>query len=245
MLGQRHGGAGVETRDTERCSEEMTDGATERRKNKRYDVEGIEGCLTFVLNVRILNMSLDGMAVESNHMISVNKEYTIKVNHKDELLDLRGRVIWSKLYRTVVSDEGDVVPIYRAGIRFEGVLSEKTLSLLEFIEKSRILTLEKRILGRFNLKSGDAHMQCPHNFTVKKISLSGMLIESDAPLAADSEFVMTLTRSDDGKELSIRGRVASLLEPELADEPYRIGIEFVSPTDDDRKVLKAYIDSLL
>ncbi|NOZ24740.1 MAG: PilZ domain-containing protein [Nitrospirae bacterium] len=223
----------------------MTDGFTERRKNKRYDVEGIEGCLTFVLNVKILNMSLDGMAVEANHMISVNKEYTIKVNHKGELLDLKGRVIWSKLYKTTVTPEGDVIPIYRAGIKFEDVLNEKTLSLLAFIEKSRILTLEKRILGRFNLKSGDAHMQCPHNFTVRKISLSGMLIESDTPLAADSEFVMTLTRSDDGKELSIKGRVASLIEPELTDAPYRIGIEFISPSDEDMAVLKEYIDSLL
>jgi len=223
----------------------MTDGFRERRKNKRYDVEGIEGCLTFVLNVKILNMSLDGMAVEANHMISVNKEYTIKVNHKGECLDLKGKVIWSKLYKTVVSPEGDVIPIYRAGIKFENVLSEKTLSLLDFIEKSRILTLEKRILGRFNLKSGDAHIQCPHNFTVRKISLSGMLIESDTPLKTDSEFVMTLTRTDDGKELSVRGRVASMLEPETADAPYRIGIEFISLTAKDREALKEYIDTLL
>ncbi len=223
----------------------MTDGFNERRKNRRYDVDGIEGCLTFVLNVKILNMSLDGMAVEANHMISVNKEYTIKAYHNGEILNLRGKVIWSKLYKTIVSPEGEVIPIYRAGIKFEDVLSEKTLSLLKFIEKNRILTLEKRILGRFNLKPGDAHIQCPHNFTVRKISLSGMLIESEPPLEIDSEFLMTLTKTDDGKEVSVKGRVASLFEPEHSDAPYRIGIEFVSLADSDKAVLREYIDSLL
>lgn len=223
----------------------MTDGYEERRENKRYDVDGIEGCLTFVLNVKILNMSLDGMAVEANHMISVNKEYTIKANHKGEILNLKGKVVWSKLYKTIVSPAGEVVPIYRAGIKFEDVLSEKTLSLLKFIEENRILTLEKRILGRFNLKPGDAHIQCPHNFTVRKISLSGMLIESETPLKIDSEFLMTLTKSDGGKDVSVKGRVASLFEPETSDTPYRIGIEFVSLADRDIEVLKEYIDSLL
>ncbi|VAX27220.1 hypothetical protein MNBD_NITROSPIRAE02-1651, partial [hydrothermal vent metagenome] len=188
---------------------------------------------------------LDGMAVEANHMISVNKEYTIKANHNGEILNLKGQVVWSKLYKTIVSPEGEVIPIYRAGIKFEDVLSEKTLSLLKFIEKNRILTLEKRILGRVNLKPGDAHIQCPHNFTVRKISLSGMLIESDTPLKIGSEFLMTLTKTEDGKEVSVKGRVASLFEPETSDAPYRIGIEFVSLTDRDRAILKEYIDSLL
>ncbi len=223
----------------------MTRDFKDRRKNNRYDVEGIEGCLTFVLNVKILNMSLDGMAVETNQMISVNKLYTIKVHHKDEVLDLKGQVIWSKLDRTALSPEGDVVPIYKAGIKFKDVLSEKSLSLLRFIEKNRVLTLEKRIFGRFNLKGGDAHIHCSHNFTVRKISLSGMLIESESPLEMNSEFDMTLNRADDDKEILIKGRVASLIEPEKSDTPFRIGIEFTSLSDEDRKTLKEYIDSLL
>ncbi len=220
----------------------MTD-FEERRRHRRYDIENVKGFLTLSLDVKILNMSVEGMAVESRRMLGINKDYTIRVNHKGETLDLEGTVLWSTLSRTVKLPDGDIVPVYRAGIKFKNVLKDNALSLVRFIEDNRVLTLEKRILGRFNVGTKDAHINFPFNFKARRISLSGMLIESEMPLEVNSSYEMILNLNDD-REVSLTGKVANLLEPEADDPLYKIGIEFISLKKADRKALRDYIDSL-
>lgn len=215
----------------------------ERRRNKRYEVQGVKGLLTLSLDVKILNMSLDGAAVETTKMLIVNKDYSIKFFQNDQSLDLRGRVMWSTLNRTFKSPAGDIIPVFTSGLQFLNVLDDKARSIINFIKSNRIVTLERRILGRFNMVSENALINYPQDFIVKKLSISGMLIETDSRLEPEAMVDMTVAIRDK-KEITLTGRVANITVLEDESKICRIGIEFLKLNPEDRSSLKEYLDSL-
>ncbi len=214
----------------------------DRRTHKRYEVDNLSGHLTFILDVKILNMSLDGMAIETNKLVTVNRDYSVKLECNDENIRLTGKVVWSTLARTAHLPNGDVVPIYRAGLKFEKVLSEKAHKINKFIEKNRVLKLEHRLYGRFKIDSKNATIHLPHDFTIKKISLSGMLIETDLPLEEHTTYDIAIQLRE-GEEIFPRVQVRNLLREESSNR-YSIGVAFVNLSDNDRKKLEAYLKQL-
>lgn len=225
------------------CEVMHMDESVDKRRNPRFEVEGVSGFLTFSLDVRILNMSLEGMAVETNRLLSVNSNYIVKIAHGDDRLELKGKVVWSTLDRTVKLPEGEVLPVYRAGIQFLDSLDQKTKYIIGFIQDNRIVTLEKRILGRFKINEKSALIHYPQDFVVRKMSLSGMLIETEMPLEPEYRAEM-IVRVSDGKEVPFTGRVAHVIPPKEGESFYSIGIEFVSISKSSLKLIKDFLGSL-
>ncbi|NIQ12963.1 MAG: hypothetical protein GTO02_00690 [Candidatus Dadabacteria bacterium] len=149
----------------------------EKRKHKRYNVDSIHGNMLYSADVNIVNISIDGIAIETTRRLNLNKEYTLKIKYKDSNLNLKAIVIWSILSRNETKKSGEILPVYKTGMRFSNVLNKKSDDLLSFIDENRTESIEKRLLGiRFKInKTNDALIDFPYKYSIKRISLSGML----------------------------------------------------------------------
>ncbi len=223
----------------------MTDQRSENRKNKRYVVEGLQGNVLYTSDIEVLNISIDGAAIETPRRLEINREYTFKLKFGENLINLRGKVVWAFLISKVNKETGLVMPVYRAGIKFTDTLSEKAMMLQNFINQNRTRKLENRLGGvRFKL-SGNKTMQVdvPHEYKVKKISMSGMLVETEIPLEIESQCEMELYINSHG--LKILARISNIKE-EVSNEAkrYEVGIEFLKMSEQDEDILISFINSL-
>lgn len=90
----------------------------ERRRHKRLIVKGIQRNVPHSLNSKIINISVGGLSVETTKKLERNKEYDLKITHGGNTLRLKGRVIWALLTRIEKKESGDIIPVYKAGMKF-------------------------------------------------------------------------------------------------------------------------------
>ena len=213
----------------------------EKRHYKRFIVEGVEGTLMFTTEAQILNISVEGVALKANRRFEIGREYSLKLEYNGKTITLSGVVMWSFLSELVEGPHKEMMPLYSAGMKFKNVITEKLTDLIEFIEKNKV-DEDQRLTIRFDVKSPDkAILDGPHGYSVKKISMSGMLIETDIPFEIDDKIPMDILLSRD-KKISFLGRVAFCMGS--ADElpaHYDIGIEFFEMSEEDKAVFKKYI----
>ena len=216
----------------------------ENRKYRRYVIEGINGNVLNITDLEILNISIDGASIETPRRLELNREYTFKIKSRDNFINLRGRVVWAVLVSKEEKGSSRTVPVYRVGIKFTETLSEKANMLLDFIEKNRIKTREQRLGGvRFKIAGGDKiKVACPYGYRVKKISLSGMSIETEYPLDLNSSYPVELVIRD--RKLSLAGRVVDC-EKNVSEGgvKYNIDMKFLIIEDTDRELLKDFLQA--
>ena len=208
-------------------------------------VEGIHGNILYTSDLEVMNISLDGAAIETTKRLELNREYTFKITYQDTVLNLRGHVVWAFLILKEKKDSEVVIPVYRAGIKFTNMLSEKANMLLNFIEGHKVKTLENRFGGvRFTIAHfQDIKIDLPHKYTVKQISLTGMLIETDYPLDIESHYEIELFLNEN--VIRIDGRIAyceKIDEDSIA--KYVIGVEFIAISKDGKRLLADFLNSI-
>jgi hypothetical protein len=91
----------------------------ERRMYERVIVKGNRGNIPHALNAKIVNMSLSGVAIETTKKLHVNMEYELKMNHGGNAVITRGSIVWSVLTDIEKKKSGDIVAVYRAGMKFQ------------------------------------------------------------------------------------------------------------------------------
>ena len=217
---------------------------SENRRYPRYIVEDIHGNVLYTSDIEVLNISVDGAAIETARRLEVNREYSFRINYRDISLSLKGNVVWALLTSRAKKDAQTSVPVYRAGIKFTDVLSEKTEALLKFIEENREKKSGIRPGGiRFKIaNTKNITIDLAHKYSVKKISLSGMLVEAEYPLSLDDQYDIELFLN--GSAITIVGRIAFCRESEAHLSQYDIGIEFVTLTDSEKELLRHFIGTL-
>jgi hypothetical protein len=215
----------------------------EHRRHKRYDVNDVRGSLALNAEAELLNMSLTGMAIATRAMLKVGGKCTLRIPHQGGTLTVPADVKWCRLVSTERTASGDVVPVYQAGLDFRQILDEKARQMLELIESSIVVELERRLSGRFKVVvEGPVELRAWQPFEVRRISLSGMLIETD--LIAEVGTVFDLEIEPDGTPIELRGRVAHLRA--LAEgERGELGVEFLALSAESRRALEALIEAQL
>ena len=219
------------------------------RRHKRIEINVMEvsGTVMFTSEVKIIDISVDGIAVETTKLLNINKSYALRLKDSNKAISHKGTVVWSSLSRTRRGSGGDVIPVYKAGLKFAEMPPEKAAEILNFIEANKkdkgYPEKGRRLNVRFNINnSANATMNLPGSYMVKKISLGGMLIKSVHDLEIESRVPMELSLQDDNP-VKFVGRVASCLKTDSDNgKEYDIGIEFLDLTDDDRKNLAVFID---
>lgn len=215
-----------------------------RRRYRRYDVKGVDGAFVVRINVNVINLSAAGMAIETDNSLVVGRTYSFRINQNERDLDISGRVIWCVLGKTKRSG-GGFSPIFRAGVQFEDVLSEQTLELQRMIESSALVDPGAQILGRFVFDvSGVVESASQAQFEVKKISLSGMLVDADSRPQQDDVIPFEVVLG--GRPFGGHGRIAYIDPyPREGDPRYRIGVEFTLLSVVARETLQDFIGSLI
>jgi Tfp pilus assembly protein PilZ len=220
----------------------------EERRNKRYTfkITEVEGKMMFASEVKIIDISIDGISVKTNRQFNIGSEYLLKLDDKKKVISLKGTVVWSSLSESR-KGPGGLVPIYTVGMKFNNISVEKITELLEFIEghkKEEVpVTGGQRLNVRFHIKGPEnATLKFPAMYKVKTVSLGGMLIECMRDLEVDSRIPMELAVHDD-KPIKFMGRVVSCKIIDVGGlKLYDIGIEFLDLTDKDREVLTTFIE---
>jgi hypothetical protein len=217
----------------------------ERRRYQRYSVEGIHGNMLFASEVNILNISLGGAAIEADKRLNINSEYTLKIDDNDRTINLRGMVIWAFISKSKINEDGQIIPMYQAGLKFTNVLTDSSAELIGFLERFKTED-DSRLSGlRFIIDSDhSAVLDYPFNYRVKKLSLGGMLIESDVKFEVEDRFPMEIYL-EENLPVEFNGRVASCMPIENTDpQLYDVGIEFMDIAEESSAGLKAFLDTL-
>ncbi|MEW6570942.1 MAG: PilZ domain-containing protein [Nitrospirota bacterium] len=216
----------------------------EKRRHRRYAVEGICGNVLYTSDIEVLNVSIEGIALETQRRLELNREYSFKIRHKDAVLSLKGRVVWSTLISKEKKGMRAPIPVYRAGVRFPGSLSEKATDLIKFIEQNKLESFDNRVGVRFKLDSAkNIKIAIPQTYKIKKIGLSGMLAETEYPLDLDSVYDIEIIA--DESLINIMGKVTRC-EKILSNNSvkYGIGFEFVRMSEENYMLLKDFLEAL-
>jgi hypothetical protein len=205
----------------------------------------VHGSLAYRMDAKVLNMSLTGMAMETGAMLKVGANYRLQVAFESEVLDLPADVKWCHLVRTETSSLGDVAPVYQAGIDFRSILDEKARQVLSFIEKHIIVDLDQRLFGRFKINGEEAiELAESREFVVRRLSLSGMLIETG--FSPQPEEVLDFEFYLHDEVIGLRGRVANVNQVRSGqDFLAEVGVEFSGLDESQRRLLVSFIEGLL
>lgn len=224
----------METPDTSRHEE--------KRRHPRFDVSEVHGSLQVAMDVHVQNLSVSGMAVETSARLTVGRSYRFKLKNGDRLLPLVGTVAWSYLHRTRRNESGEVEPVYRAGIRFEDVLTDNAKALIELLEERAVVKLDKRIFGRFPVPAVDGvEVDSEGRFSVRRLSLSGMLIEADVVPERGEVLHAEIDLGQGPMRVKLRVVTEELLENGDGTQAARLGVEFVDLSPDQYTLLEDFL----
>ncbi len=110
-----------------------------KRRHKRIEMNMREAsCTVLFTEVKIIDLSIEGAAIETTRLLNVRNTYELKLKDKDRTIYLKGTVMWSSLSGTRKESNRDVIPVYHVGLKFTEVPAEKEVELLNFIQTNRI-----------------------------------------------------------------------------------------------------------
>jgi len=223
-----------------------------KRQHERYKIDFIEinGKMVLAKYVKILDISIGGVCLKTEKRLNVGGEYTLKIEGKGRVLTLRGVVAWASLSESSVDSIGDIIPIYKAGMKFIDVSNEKTNEIVNFIEEhkrdvDKLVDLHspsgRRLYVRICIEDPEKAVLTYHeSYKVKDISPDGMLVESKHPLEIESKLHMEMTLTEN-RAIRFLGRVTSCLLIKKDVEHYDTGIEFIDMSEKDKEILSEFI----
>jgi len=111
----------------------------DRRRHKRFamDIMDMKGKMMFARAVKILNISSGGILFKADRRLNIGRNYVLKLENKGEVLTIHGTVICSKLTESQKDPEGDIIPIYTAGMKFTKVSNENKINEIINLIKDR------------------------------------------------------------------------------------------------------------
>jgi c-di-GMP-binding flagellar brake protein YcgR len=222
----------------------------EQRRHKRYVIEGMDvKCrMLFATEVRLKDISLSGASIVVDKRLNMGSKYTLKVIDGASELSLNGEVVWVSISGSKKTQTGEVVPLYNAGMRFDNVLTGKGAELMGLLNHSaNTQKIVPRLGGvRVKVDANGSIVDYPQAFSIKKISLGGMLMEADRLLEVDKQYPLEISLfKSEGPPLRCTGRVASCLpHPSGNADLFNVGVEFLHLSDTDRLRLERFISRL-
>jgi hypothetical protein len=215
------------------------------RQHRRYRVADLHGTLQFSHPATVIDLSRSGIAIESAERLVPSRVYPLQLEGRDGLLiTTSARVAWCRLFGTTVDAQGELAPLYRAGLEFQSELPEPATRLFDQLDRGAVSRIETSLRAQY--KAGDSGstlvLRDQATFEVKTLSRNGMAAEMrHAPRAGSMlEFVLPLEQP-----LELRGRVVDVLP--AAEDPiaYLVGIEFVGVAASSQSLIDRYLQGLL
>lgn len=212
----------------------------ERRNHNRYVVDDLCGSM-LSQDVTIANISFDGIQIKTTKRLNPGREYKLKIKHKTAAIMIKAEVAWCTLSGSYMMEGGEQTPLYTAGLRFIENIDQKTEALRKFIEESRQKKPDRRLSGARCRLAGEHTAEIEVEYTIKKVSKSGMLVETDEPLDLESSLHTTLML--DSKFIEVQCRVVNC-NKNVETGKMLIGLEFLELSEDGKESLHSFIDEI-
>ena len=215
---------------------------THQRRHKRYEVQDVHGALLFRTQVKVRNLSVSGLALETPERLQLGRTYAIRLAGDADAVDVSGTIRWCRLASARPKAGGEPQAVYEAGLAFEGVFSEKAQGLLGFLEHHVVLSPHQRLTGRFRAEAlRPAQLEARYGFEVLKLSLSGMLVRTALEASLGDVFGVELALRDGVVPLD--GRVAFVQRDDAVkgEVATQLGMEFVGVPESSRGHLAEFI----
>ncbi|MEW6054254.1 MAG: PilZ domain-containing protein [Nitrospirota bacterium] len=109
---------------------------TERRRHRRVAVGHLQisGEIPNARKIDILNICPDGLSAKADMRLNIGNNYLLKIAYKEKELSVRASVIWSLIVDLRKDHTDNIVPVYSAGMQFNGVSVEQMQELIKLIE---------------------------------------------------------------------------------------------------------------
>jgi hypothetical protein len=223
----------------------------DKRRHKRFklDLTEINGKMILADKVEIIDIGLGGVALKADRRLNIGKEYVVRLGDKGREIDVRGVIVRSELSGIEERPNRGKVSIYTAGMMFKEGQADTVADFLRSFEQNKndekSVTIDRRDTVRFHITTPQEKiLSFPAQFQVKEISLSGMRIRTEQPLEIENMIPMDFSLHAD-KPVNFTGRVASCrMAEDKGQTHYDIGVEFKGLTDNDKNLLKIFIDYL-
>jgi len=216
-----------------------------RRRDRRFEVLDVVGSLVLKAEVRVVNLSVAGMAVETNQPMTAGQHCVVGVGRAGQRVDFSGRVVWCELDPDR-DGEGGFDRVFRAGVRFEEVHDGQAVSLQRLIETSASFEPGRPLPGKFVAADGRAvGTGVQGSFEIRRLSLSGMIVETDLALR-HGEAVAFEARLDDAL-FSGRGLVERVEPSQVVGDCSRflVGLAFRTLSNRSRDILDNHVARLV
>jgi tetratricopeptide (TPR) repeat protein len=108
----------------------------ERRRHKRLKVGHlkIDSEMPSAGGIRILNISMSGVLLKAGSRMEIGRKYAVRMEYKDKVLPAEAHVVWSLLLESMEDADGDIKPIYLAGMKFTDVSGKEIKEIVNLIE---------------------------------------------------------------------------------------------------------------
>jgi hypothetical protein len=215
----------------------------ENRRHKRFEVEGLYGSMLAAHDVSIVNINMFGMALKTVNRLDIGRGYSLKIRHGAVTVIVKGVVVWSILSGSSTLPSGEHAPVYTAGVKFMESRDQKYEALRNFIDETRLESVENRVSGVRFTPTGErtAELGSPLTVNIKKLSRSGMLVECSDSLPLES--LLDVRLEIDGRPVQVQCRVVNF-NPLTGSAFVFMGMEFLKFRRDGKAILDAFVDEL-
>jgi hypothetical protein len=109
-----------------------------KRRYKRLNIKNmnIRGKMAFANYIKIIDISLEGLSIETDKRLHLGKEYILHLECEGKTLPVKGSIAWSKLKQNERDNKRDTNPIYRAGMKLT-ISANEMREFIKFIEFRR------------------------------------------------------------------------------------------------------------
>lgn len=221
-----------------------------KRRYKRFSVIGgqLEARAALTEVIELSNVSIGGACIVTTGTLSPGDNVLLKIPSEKVEKPLKCTIIWETTTDRRLERDGATAHTFKAGVRFNDVAPGTVVRLKDFMrsagipeERSNDVAYKPSPLRYSMLHNEKTFMNYAATFPVKKISLCGMLVEAGPGLELGRKYPAALYLPGGDLRIRFRGRVASKI-PSAGG--FDTGIEFCDMTDDDRRKLSAFLDTL-
>ena len=116
-----------------------------RRRYKRLNIEnlnvdGMNGKMALSNYIKIIDMSLDGLSIETDKKLNIGEEYLLHLAYEGRTSSIKGSIAWCTLERIENTNKGEAHHIYKSGMKL-------TVSPDEMREFIRFISIRLRQKG--------------------------------------------------------------------------------------------------
>lgn len=125
----------------------------------------VHGKMALANYIKIIDVSLDGLSIETDKRPNVGKEYILRVEYQGKIWPIKGYVVWSILKECKSNDKGKTIPIYVAGMQLTTTGNEMR-GMIKSIELKQKRSEERE---RFSLSLDEFNIRGKNRKTLENL----------------------------------------------------------------------------